>query len=118
MQRIWHISLPGILPVIVLVTLLRLGNILEAGFSQIFVLYSLPVYSVGDIIDTWVYRQGILEFQFSLATAVGLFKGVIGLVLIVVSSRIAKNAGQHRALSDGGMHVSLEDRAVSWVFRS
>ena len=90
LQRIRHISLPGILDVIVVITLLRLGHILDAGFSQVFVLYSLPVYSVGDIIDTWVYRQGILEFQFSLATAVGLFKGVIGLVLIVVSNRIAK----------------------------
>jgi putative aldouronate transport system permease protein len=90
LQRIWHISLPGIASVIVIVTLLRLGNILDAGFGQIFVLYSLPVYSVGDIIDTWVYRQGILEFQFSLATAVGLFKGVIGLTLIYVSSKIAK----------------------------
>jgi putative aldouronate transport system permease protein len=82
--------LPGILPVIVLVTLLRLGNILEGGFNQLFVLYSLPVYSVGDIIDTWVYRQGILDFQFSLATAVGLFKGVIGLCLIIVSDRMAR----------------------------
>ena len=75
---------------IVVVTLLRLGNILDAGFQQIFVLYSLPVYSVGDIIDTWVYRQGILEFQFSLATAVGLFKGVIGLVLVLIANRLAK----------------------------
>ncbi|MCA9871373.1 MAG: sugar ABC transporter permease [Anaerolineae bacterium] len=90
LQRIWHISLPGIMPVIVLVTLLRLGHILDAGFNQIFMLYSVPVYSVGDIIDTWVYRQGILQFQFSLATAVGLFKGVIGLVLIVVANRVAK----------------------------
>jgi putative aldouronate transport system permease protein len=90
LRRIWHISLPGILPVIVLVTLLRLGTILDAGFGQIFVLYSLPVYSVADIVDTWVYRQGILEFQFSLATAVGLFKGVIGLMLIVTANRIAQ----------------------------
>ncbi|HSD82844.1 MAG TPA: ABC transporter permease subunit [Anaerolineae bacterium] len=90
LQRIRHISLPGIASVIVVVTLLRLGNILDAGFNQIFVLYSLPVYSVGDIIDTWVYRQGILEFQFSLATAVGLFKGVIGLGLIFFSNKIAK----------------------------
>jgi putative aldouronate transport system permease protein len=90
LQRIWNVSLPGILPVIVVVTLLRLGRILDAGFGQIFVLYSLPVYSVGDIIDTWVYRQGILEFQFSLATAVGLFQGLIGLVLLVVSNKIAK----------------------------
>ena len=93
-QRIWHISLPGILPVVVLVTLLRLGNILDAGFNQIFVLYSVPVYSVGDIIDTWVYRQGILQFQFSLATAVGLFKGAIGLILILVANRMAKQLAQ------------------------
>jgi putative aldouronate transport system permease protein len=89
-QRIWHISIPGILPVIVLVTLLRLGHILEAGFNQIFVLYSVPVYSVGDILDTWVYRQGVLAFQFSLATAVGLFKGAVGLVLILVANRVSR----------------------------
>ncbi len=90
LQRIWHISLPGIVSTVVVVTLLRLGNILDAGFHQIFVLYSLPVYSVGDIIDTWVYRQGILEFQFSLATAVGIFKGTIGLLLVLFSNRLAK----------------------------
>ena len=93
-QRIWYISIPGIVPVIVLVTLLRMGHILEAGFNQIFVLYSVPVYSVGDIIDTWVYRQGVLQFQFSLATAVGFFKGVIGLVLILISNRVAKRVAQ------------------------
>jgi putative aldouronate transport system permease protein len=90
LQRIWYVSIPGIKDVIVLVTLLRLGTILDAGFQQIFVLYSLPVYSVGDVIDTWVYREGILNFQFGLATAVGLFKGVIGLALIVVANRVAK----------------------------
>ncbi len=90
LQRIWHISLPGILPVIVILTMLRLGHILNAGFNQIFVLYSLPVYSVGDIIDTWVYRSGILDFQLSLATAVGLFKGVMGLILILVAQRVSK----------------------------
>jgi putative aldouronate transport system permease protein len=89
-QRIWHISLPGIKDVIVLVTLLRLGHILDAGFGQIFILYSLPVYSVGDVIDTWVYRQGILNFQFGLAAAVGIFKGLIGLALIVVANQAAK----------------------------
>jgi putative aldouronate transport system permease protein len=90
LQRVWNISIPGIIPVIVLVTLLRIGNILDAGFNQIYVLYSVPVYNVGDIIDTWVYRSGILDFQFSLATAVGLFKGVIGLVLIVIANSSAK----------------------------
>lgn len=90
LQRIWYISLPNIKDVIVLVTLLRLGSILDAGFTQVFALYSLPVYSVGDIIDTWVYREGILNFQFGLATAVGLFKGVVGLCLIFTANRAAK----------------------------
>ena len=94
LQRIWYISLPGILPVIMLVTLLRMGHILEAGFNQIFVLYSVPVYSVGDILDTWVYRQGVLQFQFSLATAVGFFKGVIGLVLLLIANKVAKRVAQ------------------------
>ena len=89
-QRVRHITLPSIRPVIVMVILLRLGTILDAGFNQIFMLYSLPVYSVADIIDTWIYRQGLLEFRFGLATAVGLFKGVFGLILIMASNRLIK----------------------------
>jgi len=89
-QRTWYITLPSISPVIVMVVLLRLGTIMDAGFNQMFMLYSIPVYSVADIIDTWVYRQGLLQFQFSLATAVGLFKGAIGLVLILVSNWAVK----------------------------
>jgi putative aldouronate transport system permease protein len=85
-QRVWYITLPSIRPVIVMVVLLRLGTILDAGFNQMFMLYSIPVYSVADIIDTWVYRQGLLNFQFGLATAVGIFKGVIGLGLIMLSN--------------------------------
>ncbi len=92
-QRVRYITLPSIRPVIVIVVLLRLGTILDAGFNQIFMLYSTPVLSVGDIIDTWVYRQGLLEFQFGLATAVGLFKGVIGMALILTSNRLVKRFG-------------------------
>jgi putative aldouronate transport system permease protein len=90
-RRIWHISLPSLVPVIALVTLLSIGNILSAGFDQVFVLYNPSVYNVGDIIDTWVYRQGIEGFQFSVAAAVGLFKGAVGFVLIVVANRVAKS---------------------------
>jgi putative aldouronate transport system permease protein len=89
-QRVWYITLPSIRPVIVMVVLLRLGTILDAGFNQMFMLYSIPVYSVADIIDTWVYRQGLLEFQFGLATAVGIFKGVIGLMLVILSNWMVK----------------------------
>jgi putative aldouronate transport system permease protein len=89
-QRVWFITLPSIRPVIVMVVLLRLGTIMDAGFNQMFMLYSIPVYSVADIIDTWVYRQGLLQFQFGLATAVGIFKGVIGLFLILLSNWMVK----------------------------
>jgi putative aldouronate transport system permease protein len=89
-QRVWYITLPSISPVITMVVLLRLGTILDAGFNQMFMLYSVPVYSVADIIDTWVYRSGLLEFKFSLATAVGIFKGIIGLILITVSNKLVK----------------------------
>lgn len=89
-QRIRHISLPSILPVITLVTLINIGNLLSAGFEQVFVLYNPSVYAVADIIDTWVYRAGIQNFQFSVAAAVGLFKGAVGFVLIVSANWTAK----------------------------
>lgn len=89
-QRVWYITLPSIKPVIVTVVLLKLGTILDAGFNQMFMLYSVPVYSVADIIDTWVYRQGLLQFQFALATAVGIFKGVIGMLLVMTSNSVVK----------------------------
>ena len=89
-QRVWYITIPSIKPVIVTVVLLKLGTVLDAGFNQMFMLYSPAVYSVADIIDTWVYRQGLLEFQFALATAVGIFKGVIGMILVMVSNKVVK----------------------------
>jgi putative aldouronate transport system permease protein len=93
-QRVWHITLPAIRPVIVIVVLLRLGTILDAGFNQMFMLYSVPVYSVADIIDTWVYRQGLLNFEFGLATAVGIFKGAIGFLLLIVCNKLVKLVGE------------------------
>lgn len=84
-----HITLPGIIPIIVLMTVLSLGSILNAGFEQIFNLYSPQVFKTGDIIDTMVYRIGILESQYSLSTAVGLFKSVVSTVLIIISYRLA-----------------------------
>lgn len=89
-QRVWHISIPGILPIIVLVTTLNIGQLLSAGFEQVFVFYNPSVYSVGDIIDTWVYRQGIEGFQYSVAAAVGLFKGVVGCMLLLAANWAAK----------------------------
>ncbi|ACQ80128.1 binding-protein-dependent transport systems inner membrane component [Beutenbergia cavernae DSM 12333] len=89
-RQIWHITLPGIRPVIILLLVLKLGNILDAGFDQVYIFYNIQVYPTGDIIDTWVYRAGLENLNYSLAAAVGLFKSVIGLVLIVVANRIAR----------------------------
>lgn len=89
-KQTWHITLPGIRTTIILLTVLALGNVLNAGFDQVFNLYNPSVYSTGDILDTWVYRAGLKNFQYSLATAVGLLKSVIGFVLITVSYWMAK----------------------------
>ncbi len=89
-QRILHITLPGIRAVIILMSVLGLRNVLEANFDQIFNLYNPLVYSSGDIVDTWVYRMGLLQMQYGLATAVGLLKSVIGLVMIALSYFLAR----------------------------
>lgn len=83
-KAVWNITIPGIASTIVVLSILGLGNVLNAGFDQVFNLYSPLVYSTGDILDTWVYRMGLLNVQFSLATAAGLFKSVISFTLIVI----------------------------------
>ena len=95
-KRIWHITIPGIVPTIVVMTVLGMGNALNAGFDQIFNLYNPMVYSTGDIIDTWVYRIGLVNLQFSLATTAGLFKSVISFILIAVSYLIAYKAADYK----------------------
>ena len=79
-------TMPGIRTTVALLAILSLGNVLNAGFDQIYNLYNPLVYSTGDIIDTWVYRAGLENLQYSLATAVGLFKSVI---LIAVGYKLA-----------------------------
>ena len=88
-KRIWHVTLPGIRTTVALLAILSLGNILNAGFDQIYNLYNPLVYSTGDIIDTWVYRAGLQNLQFSLATAVGLLKSVVSVFLIVIGYKLA-----------------------------
>jgi len=90
LRQIWHITLPGIRNVIILLLVLRLGHVLEAGFEQVYIFYNLQVYPVADILDTWVFRTGLENLNFSLAAAAGLFKSIIGLVLILAANRIAK----------------------------
>lgn len=97
-RRIWHITLPGIRPTIVLLAALSLGDVLQAGFEQILTLYSPAVYRTGDIIDTNVYRVGLVSAQYSLAGAVGLFKSFIGFGLILLSYWLADRYAGYRIL--------------------
>lgn len=96
LQQTLHVTLPSIMPMIIVMATLSLGNVLNAGFDQIFNLYTPLTYSTGDIIDTYVYRQSLLNGQYSFGTAVGLFKSGIGLVLTVISYRIAYKVAGYR----------------------
>ena len=89
-RRMWHITLPSITHVIIILFLLRIGNILEAGFDQIFNLYNPLVYDVADIIDTYVYREGISGFQYSLTAAASLFQNVVGLMLLLMVNVVTR----------------------------
>lgn len=89
-EQTLHITLPSLMPTIILMTALNLGNILNAGFDQIFNLYNPIVYETGDIIDTYVYRIGMVERQYSIGTAVGLFKSIISFLLIMGANKGAK----------------------------
>lgn len=94
LQSIWHITLPGIRSVTIILLLMSVGNILDAGFDQIYVLYNERVYAVGDIIDTWVYRTGMNNMNFELASAVGLFKSLVGTALLCSMNWLARRWGE------------------------
>jgi len=89
-RQIWHITLPGLVPIIILMFILRLGNILEAGTEQILVMYNSIVYEVADVIGTYVYRIGLGQQDYSFSTAVGLFDSVIGFILIITGNYLSR----------------------------
>ena len=88
-QKMWHVTLPGIRMIVVLMCVLSLGNVLNAGFDQVLNLYSPQVYETGDIIDTFIYRIGLIDAQFGPATAMGVFKSAVSCLFISVSYYVA-----------------------------
>jgi putative aldouronate transport system permease protein len=92
-QRIIYISLPGISNLIAMMLIFAVGGLMSAGFEQVLVLQSPAIYEVGDIIDTFVYRVGLLGSEFSYGTAIGLFKNIISLILIILANYAAKKLG-------------------------
>ena len=93
-QRMWYVTLPSISFAIVIILIFRIGGMLDAGFEQILLLYSPSVYSVSDIIDTYVYRAGLIGRQYSFGAAVGLFKSVLALILMYMANKVAQYLGQ------------------------
>ncbi|MCU6709669.1 ABC transporter permease subunit [Paenibacillus sp. J5C_2022] len=95
-RQTWNVTLPGISPIIILLATLSLGNVLNAGFDQIFNLYSPIVYETGDVLDTMIYRMGLVDAQYGLATAMGLFKSVVSFILITISYWLAYRFANYR----------------------
>ncbi|SFF08531.1 putative aldouronate transport system permease protein [Paenibacillus algorifonticola] len=94
LRQLWHITLPAIRSTIVILLILRLGNFLDTGFEQIFLMLNAMNREVGEVFDTYVYSVGISQGQYSFSTAVGVFKSIVGLILVVVANRLAKKFGE------------------------
>ncbi|MDF2936006.1 MAG: protein lplB [Paenibacillaceae bacterium] len=97
-RQLWHITLPAIKPTIIILLILRLGNFLDTGFEQIFLMLNSINRGVGEVFDTYVYSVGISQGQYSYSTAVGLFKSLVGLVLVFGSNALAKRFGEEGIL--------------------
>ncbi|WP_139251865.1 ABC transporter permease [Gracilibacillus kekensis] len=93
-RRMWHVTLPALRSTIVILLILRLGNFLDQGFQQIFLMTNSLNRSVADVFDTYVYFVGITQGMFSYSTAVGLFKAIVGIILIYGADYLAKKMGQ------------------------
>jgi putative aldouronate transport system permease protein len=93
-HQMWNITLPGIRNVVIVLLILRLGHMMDVGFEQVFLMYNGAVSDVAEVFDTYVYRVGIQQAQFSYSTAAGLFKSVVGLIMVVGANWIAKKLGE------------------------
>nr|WP_309118491.1 ABC transporter permease subunit [Paenibacillus sp.] len=93
-QQMRHVTFVGMVPVMIILFVLTLGNFMESGFQKILLLYNTMNYETSDVINTFVYRRGILDADFSFATAVGLFQSAIGFLLVVAANRFVRKYGQ------------------------
>lgn len=94
LQQIWHITLPGLKSTIIVLLLMKIGNIMNNGFEQIFLLYNPNVYDVADVFETYVYRIGLVDTRYDFATAVGLFKSCVSFVMLITANKLARMFGE------------------------
>lgn len=94
-HRMWHITIPGILPTIVMLLILRIGNLMSLGWDRIYLLQSEIVYETSDVISTYVYRTGLVQTQYSYATAVGLMNSVVNVILLFSANAFARRVSEN-----------------------
>lgn len=94
LQQIWHITLPGLMPIISMMLVLKMGQILSVGFEKILLLYKPITYEVADVISTYTYRLGLKEGNFSYGTAIGLFNSVVNIAMLLIANKTSKKLGQ------------------------
>ncbi|AIQ46547.1 protein lplB [Paenibacillus sp. FSL R7-0273] len=94
LRQIWHITLPGIRPTIILLLILSMGRVMEVGFDQVFMLQNANVNQIADVISTYIYRIGLQGAQFSLTTAMGLFESLVAFILVFTANTIARKFDQ------------------------
>lgn len=94
-KQIWHVTLPGILPTIITMLILRIGNMMSLGFEKIILLYNASIYETSDVISTFVYRMGLVDHDYSFSSAVGLFNSVINLLLLFLANKVSKRVTGH-----------------------
>lgn len=95
LRQTWYVTLPSILPTIIILLIMRVGNLLSVGFEKIILLYNPAIYDTADVISSYVYRKGILEYNYSYSTAVGLFNSVVNFVLLIMMNAISKRTTEY-----------------------
>ena len=93
-KQMWHITLAGIMPTISIMLIMRIGRMLSVGYESIILLYQPSTYETADAISTFVYRKGLIESDYSFSTAIGLFNGIISLILVVIANKISKKISE------------------------
>lgn len=94
MRQLWNITLPGIIPTVVMLLILKLGKVMSVGYEKIILLYDPMTYEVADVISTYVYRKGMIDTDYSYSTAINLFNSVVNILLLIIANKLSKKAGQ------------------------
>lgn len=94
-QREIHITIPGIMPTVTILLIMRIGSLMNVGFEKVFLLYNPTIYEVADVISTYIYRKGLVEYDYSFSTAIGLFNSAVNIILLVIANTISRKVNEN-----------------------